>query len=337
MIETVLLRAIPEFLQAGVASGDYKVYGSIIRSISSGRIVGHLQETSLLGQLPLPGLSMAGQVANLGMGAVQIAQNEQIKAAISVLQSMQVADLALGAAGIGVTAVSAAILFQKIDRVEMRIGAMDKTLERIERDVAGIRAETLGDLLARLRAAAEQLEEGWRLADPVHQWRQVALEAHTLSAIFERRLTVWGGKSVADPILMEPLMDAMALAGATRVTARLACNDIDAAVEAARSHAEALAKVGEPLQLMPLALKAMSNASSNSTFPEWKSGLEEVVSSVRPALRAMRRREAAAASGALTVAEIRDRGIVGREWLEAARSETEQPLLFLPSREEGVA
>jgi hypothetical protein len=38
----VLLREVPEHILAGVRLGDFKVYGSIIRSLRSGRIVGHL-------------------------------------------------------------------------------------------------------------------------------------------------------------------------------------------------------------------------------------------------------------------------------------------------------
>lgn len=336
MIGTILLRTVPELLRHGVDSGAYKVYGSVVRSTSTGRIVGHLQETGLLGRLPLPGLSVAGDIANSGLNMVQIAQNEQIKAALSVLQSMQVADLALGAAGIGVTAIGSAILFRKIGRVEAAVAAMSDRLDRIARHAEGARADLLGDLLARLHAAAEQLEEGWQLADPVTQWRQVALEAHTLASIFERRLIACAGMDDLGSRMMDPLLDAMALAGATRVTARLACNDIEAACDAATRQAEALVRAGAGLALPSLLLASYGDSDHEALSDGWRSAMEEGGNTHRRAVDAKRRREAGAVSTALTIAEIRERGIVGREWLEAARGETEQPLLFLPARDEAT-
>lgn len=46
MISQPLLRQIPEALLSGVASGTYKVFGSVIRLAANGKVVGFLQETA---------------------------------------------------------------------------------------------------------------------------------------------------------------------------------------------------------------------------------------------------------------------------------------------------
>ena len=58
-LTSVLLREIPPVLIKGVQTGEFAVHGSDIRSLATGRIVAHLQETSglasLAGKLLLPG------------------------------------------------------------------------------------------------------------------------------------------------------------------------------------------------------------------------------------------------------------------------------------------
>ncbi|MCR8526219.1 hypothetical protein WB334_25170, partial [Escherichia coli] len=51
MIGQVFLRGVPAALQAGVESGAFGVYGSVIRDCATGQIRGYLQETGLLGRL----------------------------------------------------------------------------------------------------------------------------------------------------------------------------------------------------------------------------------------------------------------------------------------------
>jgi hypothetical protein len=52
--------------------------------------------------------------------AASYVQNEQIKSAIGLVQNLQIANLVLGAAGIGVSVAGFAVLSAKIGRVESR-------------------------------------------------------------------------------------------------------------------------------------------------------------------------------------------------------------------------
>jgi hypothetical protein len=339
LLGDVLLRQVPAHLLAGVQAGDLQVYGSVIRSLTSGRIVGHLQETSGLAKLgatalashaslPLTGAGLAVDLVGHGVSYVQ---NEQIKAAVSVVQNLQIANLALGAIGIGVSVAGFAILSAKISRVEANMDAMAGRLDEIARGVESLRRDRIADDFTRLRTAAEQMDEGWSLSDPAPQWRQVATEAHSLANIFERRareLTT----DPADVAAAEPFLDALGLAAGLRVSARLASGDDAAGRAAASEGTKALVSVGEHISLGASALREMRPHAALGGSRDWDQALAGRVDTLRPLVERARQREAAAASTSLTLAELQRQDINGRAWLEAARSEEAEPVLcLLPS------
>ena len=332
----VLLRQVPQHLLAGVQTGELQVFGSIIRSVASGRITGHLQETAGLAQLagralsapatlPLQGVGMAADLIGHG---VTITQNEQIKSAIHALHALQVADLALGAAGVGVSVAGFAIVSAKITRVEKRIAEIFTNLEHVTRKIDMLRLERVAEDFTRLRTAAEQMEEGWLLSDPAPQWRQVANEAHALANAFERRARelIAQGEDLAS---IDPFLEAFALAAATRVSSRLASGDDLVARRAADEGTRVLVSLGEHVSLGEATLRAMSANGVSPGSVEWGEKLEMTAGELKPAIEACRAREAAAASRVITLAELERQGISGRSWLEIARQEEDSPVLCL--------
>ena len=334
-----LLRQVPAHLLAGVQAGDLKVYGSIIRSLTSGRIVGHLQETSGLAKLGATALAApaslplqgAGLAADLVGHGVSFVQNEQIKAAVNFVQNLQIANLALGAVGIGVSVAGFAILSAKINRVEASMDAMAGRLDEIARGVDSLRRDRIADDFTRLRTVAEQMDEGWSLTDPAPQWRQVASEAHSLVNMFERRASELTADP-ADVAAVEPFLEALALAASLRVAARLASGDDAAGRAAANEGARALVGVGERVSLGASVFRQMRSETSLGGTKAWDQALAGRVDTLRPLIERTRQREAAAASTSLTLAELQRQDISGRAWLEAARSEETEPVLcLLPS------
>lgn len=332
----ILLREIPAHLAVGVSSGEFQVYGSIIRSLTSGRIVGHLQETSALadlaGTLLAAPASLPLQAGGLAIDAVghsvSYAQNEQIKAALGVVQSMQAANLALSAAAIGISIAGFAVLSKKLSNVEHKVDALDSKLDELASKIELIRRDRIAEDFVRLRTALEQLDEAWLLADPIGQWRAVANEAHFLANQFYRRAAELGELGPSKVALTEPFVEALAIAANARVTARMAANDDAALQRAAEDGAAALATLGERLQLGKCALAAMDKSIAPAT-PEWSAALEAAADGLRPTFEQWRMREAAAAATCLTIETLKQRQIPGRMWLEAAREEQEAPLLCL--------
>lgn len=335
-LSKVLLRQVPAPLMAGIRSGEIKVYGSIIRSVASGKIVGHLQETSGFAKLggiavtagssaPLAGAGLAADLIGQGVNYVQ---NEQIKAALDVVQNLQVANLALGVVGIGVSVAGFAVLSAKINRIETSVDAMADRLTQLARGVDWLRHDRIAEDFARLRTVAEQLDEGWTLTDPSSQWRQVATEAHSLANIFERRAT---GLTTdpADLLAVEPFVDALALATSLRVSARLASGEDIAAGAAADEGAKCLIALGEHVSLSAAALRQMITDKAIVGSSEWGVALNNRAETLRPVIALRRQREMAAVSTSLTLAELRRQLIPGRAWLESARSETDEALICL--------
>ena len=324
LLSNVLLRKVPSQLLARVASGKYRVCGSIIQYTTSGRIVGHLQETSALSSLVSSGSLALPQSA---LGAVNVVQNEQIKAAVSVVQSLQVANLALNGLSIGVSVAGTAMLARRIARVEQKIEAILPELVSVRRGIEDLRAERIAEDFASLRTLAGQVEEAWLPSSTRAEWMAIARDAHFLADSFERRAHDLGD---ANSLLAgEPFVEAFALASELRVTARLASGQDDMARQAAAVRTNTLLELGCPVRLGRLILSAMPDNGDAAT-PRWQERIDQLTEELSPIVAASRARELSAAATSETLQELARQEISGREWLEASRSDDRTPLIFLP-------
>lgn len=314
-----VLREIPQEFLAGIATGNYRVLGSVIQSVDSGRIVGHLQETSalmsLLGSGPLAPAEIALQAANM-------VQSEQIKAAINVVQSLQVASLALSGISIGVTIAGTALLVRRIAKIETKIDALMPELAAITRGIEVLRSDRMADDFSRLRTLAEQVEEAWLPSGTNGEWIDIARESHFLAGSFENRI------SQLDRHSADAFVDAYALASGLRVTARLAAGQDEMARNAAIDRATKLFAVGEPVALGRLALAKMTGAN-DAASPAWQERLDAQTEISRGVVAAAQQRVLAAAANAETLEELARQGIAGRDWLDASREERQSPVIVL--------
>lgn len=333
---TTLLRQVPPELILGVKSGQYQIYGSIIRSMTSGRIVGHLQETAALQNMlsiatgGLPGL--VGQGVKIVQQGVLIAQNEQIKAALDVVRSTQLATMALGAVSIGVSIAGTAIVCRQIQQVEQKVDAMAGQLARLASDIESLRQERLADDFTLLETLAEQIDECWLLEDAAPSWRDVARESHAVADRFERRARAYIEVSGIDTVLdSEPLTEAYALGSMIRVIARMAAGDRDAARSAAAARAETLVELGKRITVAGLALSATRSIGKPYGTSEWQGSLDLAVRPISAKVANFRTRELSAIGNALLLADLGKADISGRAWLEAARSEHANPLIYFPA------
>lgn len=322
----VLLRQVPPDLIAGVEAKTLKVFGSVIKSVSTGNVVGHLQETSVLTQLMANGpMALPGLVGD----AISVVQNEQIKTAISVVQSLQLANLAMSAASIGVSIAGTAVMLRKLAVVESKLDALEPQLARITAGVQALRRDRIAEDFSRLSTLLAQLDECWCLANPEAEWRAIARDAHFLADNFSRRAREVSSES-DDPLLSIPFIDAFAIASSTRTTARLASEDSRAALEAAQTSTMNLIDLGQGIQLGSLVMSRVLAHDAEMGSPAWTQRIDETENEIRPIVTGLRDREAAAASNVLTIAHLLERGFSGREWLAVARGEHESPLLYLP-------
>lgn len=344
LLGDAVLRQIPAALAAGVQSGQYQVYGSIIKSCSTGQIIGHLQETSGLAQLAggLP-VTPAGAIAGLAMGGIQIAQNEQIKsglvqvqAGLQALQQLGIANLALGAAGIGVSVAGFAVLGRKIDAVKQEVAALSDRIDRVGAIVEDLRRDLVQSDLDRLRTAALAMDEAWSLGPMAaeRQWHLVAEESLQLSVFFERRARELLAAVPEGLALSEPMLDAFAMALGLRVAARIAAGEDRAAQIVAIEGARSLMRLTGQIGLADLALPLARRSGVKQATAEWGKALAEATEQVRSEITRIREREAAAATRAAPLLELERRQIKARDWLAAAREEKDSPILLLPCEAE---
>lgn len=329
----VFIRGLPPQLVDGLASGELKLFGSIIRHTSNGQIAGFLQETGVgnLASLAMKGASPLSAVTGAVTGVATIIQNEQIKSAVVALHELQLGSLALGAAGIGVSVVGFAVMSRKIDRVRQQVDALGDRIDAVARTVALLREDMLTKDFVGLKTAVEQVDEAFRLEAPADQWRDAARSAHELQNRFESRaLDVLREDKTHDAV--EPFAAAYALASSVRVSARLAAGDEDAARAAADGAATTMRELTGRFNLTDLVLQQVRVSGAEAGTLAFEQALDAARAQAAPAIAATRARESAALSTPLTLAELRRRDIPGRAWLETARGETEVPVLLLEAR-----
>lgn len=338
LIGNVLLRSVPSAFAAGVDSGQYQVYGSIIRSVADGRIVAHLQEAGGLSKLM--GLISAGPAAPLKFAAdgIQIYQNHQIKSGIDRLQAgmgmlnqLGVANLALGAVGIGVSVAGFAIVSAKIDRVRAEVEKLGDRIDAVGSKVDALQQDLISSDLDDLRALAWNMDEAWNLGDSAaeRRWHDVAGAAPRLAARFERRAGRLLAEGPAALTSAEPLLDALSLAGSLRVSALAAAGEHRAAREAAGEGARVVDTLTGKLGLSDLVRDQVRRWEATPGTPEWGHAIDRATEIATPLAARLRAREAAAATRAAPLTTLAAKGVSAREWMAAAHEEAEAPLLLM--------
>jgi hypothetical protein len=329
-LASVLLRELPPQLVDGVRSGDYRIYGSIVRSVSKGKIVGHLQETSALSKIAGQGpMAIPSLVGN----AITAIQNEQIKDGIKVLKSLHLTNLAFNMVSIGVSVAGTALMMGKMIEIEKDVNLLGDVLRGVKANTDQLLHDRLSEDFVRLKTLFAQLDECWDLRDPSSEWRSIAREAHFLSDNFARRArAVISVQSDSTHAL--PFLDAFALASATRVTARLACDDVDAAFRAAQMSASELVELGRGYQPSLMVLADADRHAEEIGTPVWTKRIDQAATELASSIGLLRERERAAAASVVTIDYIRRMNFSGREWLQAARMERDSPLIYFPSLDE---
>lgn len=336
MIDPAILATIPPSLHGEWAAGNLHRVGMLVFRKGQPGIVAHLVETGAMQKVvpSLMSVTPAGALVEGAKMAVQTYQNEQIKAAIATLQSLQLANLALTGAGIGVSILSHALLEKRIKRIEGKIDAMDEKIDRLARSIEEIKLAAIRDDFIALKTATEQAEEGWMARNKEAAWDSAAGQLHGLENKFLERARAL---SASGKILeIDPFVDAYSLAATVRISCRLASGDEQRARSNASDYGIELAHLLHGIgadALVEARLKARGVSSRSS---EHLLALEEERPHAEKRASLYRDQEQVALSLPHTLVRIDELGLSGRDWLEAAREEEVSPLLYL-SGEAGQA
>ena len=169
---SVLLRAVPEVFKASVASGNVKVYGSILKDVASGKIVGHLEAVKLpkiiggvfsgaakgalsgaaTGNPVMAGISAATGAIQSVSGIVGNVQNQkmisqltqmgmqltQISTKLSTVATLGWVNVGMSAVSLGVTAVGMVVLTKKLNHIQSDINAISNKLDSMDMKLTAI-------------------------------------------------------------------------------------------------------------------------------------------------------------------------------------------------------
>lgn len=192
-----MLTAIPFDLPlrfaSGVASGDIVRYGAILKDAATGRILGHLQESSVgqsllsqaLSVAPLP-VSSATSALNAATGVYTAVQVQQLKSMMATLQALQVATLGVSLVGVGVSVAGFLYMRKRFNSLDDRV---DKLLDAIKagfenQEKAGLRLQ-----MSRTKSLVQRAELAASMSDPSKEYKEVAAQLADQSAYFEGEIT----------------------------------------------------------------------------------------------------------------------------------------------------
>jgi hypothetical protein len=321
-------------------SGQLAVYGSTIRNVATGQIAGFLQETRGLSKIA--DIVAGGPSAPLKLigNGIQIIQNEQIKGGIAHLQQgidmlnhLQVANLALSAAGIGVSAIGFVVISRKIDGVREEVRALGAKLDRLLDEFARDRTESLNDMLDELCGLAERIDTRWTMsADKAEAgWHRDADAADSLGNFFSgraRRLLDARPDAIAEAT---PLLDASAMASGLRVGALALSGETSAAISVARDDAVRLERLTGSIGAADLARAwiTQSGWQIGSATTNSNDALALTMKDASAAAASLRAREATAVTRAAPLIALQKKLVHARNWLGAARDEEASPLLLM--------
>ena len=350
----------------GISTGQLHIVGSVVRHASGphkGKIHSFLQETGVVGglldSLKESGAALArGTIATgnpatgAGMAATQLAssvagniQNEFIRqgvnriegkvdaiaAGMATLTNIGVANLAFSATGVGVSLVSLGIMLARLSQVEERLTALTEGTDRILAAIARIRQDQLAREFAFLRSQVNLFEEAWLMTDKERAaqiWLDVALAVRPHQQGFEDRARELLLDMPPEYALADTMVDALSLAGGLRVACLMACNESAAAASAADENARQIESLTGNIGMADLTLARLP-VGIDQASQEWEDAFAGAEAEAAPIVASWRQREAMAATRAAPLPQLERDGVTPREWLAAARAETEEPVLLL--------
>lgn len=165
---------VPDRFVGMIAAGTARRLGTTIRDAASGRILAHLQETSLLpttlGANPIGLLLSGGQLASSVVANYQL---EQVKRMLSGLRVLTSASLAVSVVGVGVSVAGFALVMRRLRDLEGQVAGVGREVlaARLAAERAELRLETRDG--SRAESLLYRAEEAWDRSDARDVWRQL--------------------------------------------------------------------------------------------------------------------------------------------------------------------
>jgi len=175
-IEKFFLREIPPHVLDGVNSGAYKVVGSVVRDVATGKGVAFLQETDVLQRSVGDALGLARSFPPLDMAvnAVQdtviISKLSAIESSLCILQSLQIGTFALAGLNLGVSIATFEMMRRKLNLISEHLKIIEQKIDRITEDRRG---DEISDIFATIEHHLENLKTITVRKNKIHTAHQI--------------------------------------------------------------------------------------------------------------------------------------------------------------------
>ncbi|MAF27642.1 MAG: hypothetical protein CL820_12495 [Croceicoccus sp.] len=335
MIDPFILAGAPAHL--ALDPSIYRVGMLLFRKGSPG-IVAHLVETPAMGligqQIGSVALTSANPVLSMATSAVGHAatnfQLAKIRQVLGVIENLQLANLAVSGAGLGFSIISYQLLAARMDKMAEQIDGLGARMVKIAESIEALRADILQRDFNLLRTACEVAENGWEAGDREAEWRKASDMLHTVQNEFASKVQKATAKGLElDISALEPLIDALTLAGATRISCRIAIGDLDLARSISDQFSHELNGLLQGIGAAEISFKELALQNITTSSSSFAREAEKKLPFALKKAGELRDREAVASTRSATISRIQNLGIHGREFLERVRSEAEEPLLML--------
>ena len=304
---------IPARLLARFETGELIRYGTILKDVATGKIVGHVQETglaqsllsSVLSGVPTP-LSLVGDLLNVGAQLHTARQVAQLKALVESLQTLGMATLGVSLVGVGVSVAGFAYMHKRFNRLDARFNEVLHALERgfEEQRKAALRAQ-----LARTRSLLDRAQHARQLNAPLPEYMNVAAGLADQASFFEGEIAhLCGLQGPVDLPMFWQLTQTLILCNAVRLDCEMRANELGHAFVVSEAVAAGYRKLFQPL-----------------TPVSFNCGAQEGLAAVK----VLRDATDAAASKPYLMDCLRVRRIGGDEYLAGVEAEGERPLVVL--------
>ena len=349
----ILFKISPQFASE-VASGAIQRFGPILKDTATGKIVGHLQQTSAFQSLISSGFEGAMNTVSQGFSSqgfspldvLDAVQNQQmlskladiqgtltdIQGTMGILQNLQIGTLALSGANLGVSVVGFAVVLQRLNAIQSNLEEIDRKIEEVTKFR---RSDDLTSLIARIEADVNGV--GYLVDHPNPRGAAEALfqsltrSTRKIEAILNRETAI----SPNTDFTIEHIDRVWSLFAILRVcqeTSLQALFHADLLQIAANLAKDEATRLEEQLSnIIPDSLARLVAHKE----PDWEKGisLRKAAFSKATILTDAIVENIIGMAGQSSLAQsLLDTKESGRELLLAAESEQEAPLMFLPSK-----
>lgn len=338
----ILLRAVPPELVHGVASGVYKVTGSVVRDVASGRGVAFLQETgvlqTVLRSVMPPGVNQVFGLADLALSAAGVIQNQQIKlrltevqSSLAVLQNLQIGTLAVSGLGLGVSVIGFAVMLRRLRGIEAHLGTIEAKIANVTSDR---RSDDLRMIFADVGTQLDAIDtlsaRSNKVSSAEAAEHALATSAGRLEAHFQQKSDSLqrGAATSADMELLWSLAAAIRLCHEAGLRALYAIDELEAAKQLAERRAQRFFNLGQALTPDALARLCVQSTRDPFTYAEAR---RLALPQAEVLVQGLRDSVAAISSQSELAHTLIANQISGPAYLADIQDEKTEPLLALPA------